>query len=326
MAVRHRINVAEIFAAAGIDPDILSKTDSFLSYDQVAALFQAVTSTTDDAALGLHVGEGSQYQALDVVGHLIATSNDVRGALDELFKYKDLISPYTYFDLKEEGDKAILSFSVDEEVSFANNHYYHEMIASSVVTLWRELVGGQVGLLGVRFMHPVQPYLDEYERIFQVPLEFGCEANELIITRESLDVSIATAYPEYHNKVEKLASEKLNRLLQGESLSIQVQDFIADNIGKANISLEAVASHFNVTARTLQRKLKQEDYSFAELRDGLRHKLALKYLKDATMDIETVAQRLGFSDASNFYHAFKRWEGKSPGEYRKSIAAHLNGG
>lgn len=319
MAVRHRINVAVIFEAAGIDPDILSKTDSFLSYDQVAALFEAVTRTTDDPALGLHVGEDSQYQALDVVGHLIATSNDIRGALTELFKFKDLISPYTYFELKEEGDKAILGFWVDEEVSFANNHYYHEMISSSIVTLGRELVGDELDLLEVTFMHPEQPYTSEYERIFKVPITFSSSANHLVMTRASLDVPIATAYPEYHTKVEKLAAEKLHRLLQGESLSIQVEDFIADNIGKANISLDAVASHFNVTARTLQRKLKQENFSFAELRDGLRHKLALKYLKDGTMDIETVAQKLGFSDASNFYHAFKRWEGKSPGEYRKSV-------
>jgi AraC-like DNA-binding protein len=29
---------------------------------------------------------------------------------------------------------------------------------------------------------------------------------------------------------------------------------------------------------------------------------------------------LGFSDTANFYHAFKRWQGCAPGQYRKQFS------
>ncbi|MGN5643411.1 helix-turn-helix domain-containing protein, partial [Burkholderia multivorans] len=31
---------------------------------------------------------------------------------------------------------------------------------------------------------------------------------------------------------------------------------------------------------------------------------------------EIIAERLGYSDAANFSHAFKRWTGKAPRQYR----------
>ena len=42
----------------------------------------------------------------------------------------------------------------------------------------------------------------------------------------------------------------------------------------------------------------------------------IAYLRDTSMSLEDIAYRLRFSDAANFRHAFKRWTGKSPGEYR----------
>jgi AraC-like DNA-binding protein len=35
------------------------------------------------------------------------------------------------------------------------------------------------------------------------------------------------------------------------------------------------------------------------------------------MTNEEIASRLGYSDAANFRHAFVRWTGKAPREYRK---------
>jgi AraC-like DNA-binding protein len=35
------------------------------------------------------------------------------------------------------------------------------------------------------------------------------------------------------------------------------------------------------------------------------------------MTTEEIGSRLGYSDAANFRHAFVRWTGKSPQEYRR---------
>lgn len=45
--------------------------------------------------------------------------------------------------------------------------------------------------------------------------------------------------------------------------------------------------------------------------------MAIEYLRHTRMTNEDIASRLGYSDAANFRHAFARWTGKSPSEYRR---------
>jgi AraC-like DNA-binding protein len=34
--------------------------------------------------------------------------------------------------------------------------------------------------------------------------------------------------------------------------------------------------------------------------------------------LEEIAERLGYGEMSNFMHAFKRWKGVTPGQFRRS--------
>ncbi len=45
---------------------------------------------------------------------------------------------------------------------------------------------------------------------------------------------------------------------------------------------------------------------------------ACKALRPHRCDMQSLATELGFSDTANFYHAFKRWQGCAPGQYRKA--------
>jgi transcriptional regulator GlxA family with amidase domain len=71
----------------------------------------------------------------------------------------------------------------------------------------------------------------------------------------------------------------------------------------------------------LRRRLLQEGTSFRELADKLRTQLAIKYLRDTDLAVEDIAFALGFSDAANFRHAFHRWTGKWPNEFRSRSGA-----
>jgi AraC-like DNA-binding protein len=59
--------------------------------------------------------------------------------------------------------------------------------------------------------------------------------------------------------------------------------------------------------RALRRKLRDEDTSFRDLFDQLRVEVAIKYLRDTQMTIDDIAHAGGFSETSNFRHAFRRW-------------------
>jgi AraC-like DNA-binding protein len=49
----------------------------------------------------------------------------------------------------------------------------------------------------------------------------------------------------------------------------------------------------------------------------VRYKLAQQWLRDSSMPIEDISDRLGFSDRRSFTQAFSRWSGVTPSQYRR---------
>jgi AraC-like DNA-binding protein len=79
-----------------------------------------------------------------------------------------------------------------------------------------------------------------------------------------------------------------------------------------------IAKRLHMSERSLRRKLQEEGVSFRKLIDELRVQVAIKYVRDTDLTIEDVASALGFSDASAFRHAFRRWTGAAPHEFRRA--------
>ena len=80
--------------------------------------------------------------------------------------------------------------------------------------------------------------------------------------------------------------------------------------------IDAIAESLCMTSRTLRRKLEAEGTSYSDLLTSVRKALAIDYLTTTLLSTEDVALTLGFSDAVSFRHAFMRWTGLTPNEYR----------
>jgi transcriptional regulator GlxA family with amidase domain len=65
------------------------------------------------------------------------------------------------------------------------------------------------------------------------------------------------------------------------------------------------------------RLLASEKCTFSEILDALRLDLAKSYLREENLPMSQVAWLLGFAEASAFFHAFKRWTGKTPRHLRQ---------
>jgi AraC-like DNA-binding protein len=107
------------------------------------------------------------------------------------------------------------------------------------------------------------------------------------------------------------------RLPEVYGVPARVVEVLQRRIGQAPLSIGHVAEELNLSKRTLQRRLQQQDVSFAELRDQLRFHYSIDYLIKQHMSIDAISASLDFSDRTSFTNAFKRWTGLSPSTFRK---------
>jgi AraC-like DNA-binding protein len=81
--------------------------------------------------------------------------------------------------------------------------------------------------------------------------------------------------------------------------------------------LNAVAGSLHLHPRTLRRRLAAEGTSFRALTNDVRATLAAELLSQVGLSVEQVARRLGYAETAAFNHAFSRWFGLAPNEYRR---------
>jgi len=113
------------------------------------------------------------------------------------------------------------------------------------------------------------------------------------------------ALPEQRDEIEQLRREIARILVKGET------------------GIEGLASATGASVRTLQRRLKDAGVNYSDLQNDVRKTLALNLLENETLALGEIAFSLGYSEASAFNHAFRRWVGQSPGNYRRLRARHV---
>jgi AraC-like DNA-binding protein len=81
-------------------------------------------------------------------------------------------------------------------------------------------------------------------------------------------------------------------------------------------TVETTARALRTTPRALQRRLAAESATFQELVESVRDEVARTMLRDGTSRVMEIAEALKYAGPSAFVRAFKRWTGKTPGEFR----------
>ena len=81
--------------------------------------------------------------------------------------------------------------------------------------------------------------------------------------------------------------------------------------------LGELAAAVNLSERSLRRHLAEAGSGYRRLIEEHSAERAAALLRSSERSVAEVADQLGFSDASNFSKAFKRWYGVSPDRFRQ---------
>jgi len=143
-------------------------------------------------------------------------------------------------------------------------------------------------------------------------LRFGCKRSGVAFPLEYLSKPLhgdITAFTKPENQPEDI----LLHTDFSASLRLVLKNYL---IGQAP-TLDTTAEIVGIRPRTLQRRLSQSGLSYQAIIDQTRFELAAELIKDTNLKLTEIAFELGYSEASHFTRAFRRWAGMTPKEYRR---------
>ena len=101
-----------------------------------------------------------------------------------------------------------------------------------------------------------------------------------------------------------------------ETLEEAVQSFCNEHMNDPKLDIIKTAHACRLHPKTLSRKLSSEGTSFRAILDEQRRQYATTAIGEGKMTITEIALRTGFTQASNFTRAYRRWTGETPSQAR----------
>ena len=192
-----------------------------------------------------------------------------------------------------------------------------EFAIAVTVKAMREVVEREVHPTRVAFAHIRHSGVEEFERFFNCPVEYGALTDRLSLSNETLALPLTTRDRHLMEALQLICNEAAKeRNTPKATLRALVENEAQKLLPHGKANRERVASALGMSKRTLARKLAEEGTSYEDVLDRLRLSLALQYMKDRSITLSQIAWLLGYRESTSFSHAFSRWTGRSPSATR----------
>ncbi len=270
----------------------------------------------------LYLGEQSFLHHDGLLAARIMSSENVQQAMELLTKYQPLFTQILGF--KFEMHKAgfgILTLTPQEDLGEALP-YFIEFTCSVIYSLGRFFLGGgdldeHDNAAQIHFSYERPKVLEAYEEFFSIPLFFNQDQNRIVLPEALLKQPLVFYNKDSAQLNEQTCQERLSEVCPDNTVLDRVKFVIRRDIFQ-ELSLDILASELCMSPRTLRRHLQSHETSYKELLEDERKRVALVQVRKPDVSIEALAESLGYSDASSFSRAFKRWYGLSPKNFRQS--------
>lgn len=309
---RLNISAEELLEGSGIRPEQINDVLWYLDFDVFKRLYERAILLTNEPGLGFHLGMQMKVSCHGLVGFAAMIGKDVREALEVAQQFVGVLSNAFSLLLDVGEDTSSLYFGeAFPEYSIGESGV---MAIALGFALMGEAVTGQRLEGAAEFTFKRPDYFSRFEQLIPGIVRFEQPRTRLIFPSSYLDLPLIMADPMTARMAREQCKRELNAVTKNSSFSRLVGELAYDE-ALGFCTLEDVAEKLHMSPRTLQRQLAQEDKSFSSVIDELRQHKATAMLKKRELSLESIAEKLGYTDTTNFNRAFKRWTGKTPRKF-----------
>ncbi len=312
----HGLTSGQIKAETGLNETDYSGLDIKIKVRQLIRLWEMAVDVTGDPALTIHLRQTYGKNLTHFINCIAMNSANGLEALKHWSRYASLVCEANRVVVTEANDCATITFI--NTVPEISNPWIPEHTFYQLIDYARILIGDEFEPVDIRFQHlcPCDPRI--YEEFFRCPVYFLQEENSVCCRRELLLKDFKESNPHLQSVLIERAESDLKQLTKSSSFKSRVIECVVEEMPKGSLSVESICKNLNMSRSTLHRKLKEEATSFNFILVDVRMELAKTYLNQ-DMNVTQIAYLLGYSNASNFLNAFKRWFGVNPGKYRDTF-------
>jgi AraC-like DNA-binding protein len=294
---------------------------SRLSIRQWQSMLQRACLYLNDPAFPIRLAATIKPRHLGMLGFLLMSCDTLGAAALTLQRYEQLLDSVNAADFHIEGDRCTLTWRplIDhpppEFIMLSMSLWVHQ-------ARWLTERPDLVCDIDFSFATPESgTVLTTYQDTFGGRVRFGQSLNQMTIPITYLSLPVAQRDAHVHESLRQQAEADMQKLLGlAHGFVEHLEAVVAEQLKHGQATLQQVAAAMDMAPRTLQSRLEGHGLGYRELLDRVRHRQAERHMRNPALSLAEVSALLGFSDQSAFQHAFKRWTGEPPGEYRRRLA------
>lgn len=305
----------EVLRRAGLPDDLLDQSGIRISSEQYFAFTRAIEELVDDPTFPVRLAESIGAEAFSPPVFAALCSPNLTVALRRLSRFKPLHAPVRIGVETDDAGLHVTFGWLDDPLGPAPFLVGSE--ALFVVKLAR--MGTRHPVQATEVTLPLLPQsLSEYEGFLGCPIERGPELR-ISFTAEDATRPFLTNNDGMWEMFEPQLRQRLADLEGSASFEARTHSVLLEALPSGQVSIDVVAQRLAVSARTLQRRLREEGTSFKEVVRQIRERLSRHYLGTTRLTSSEIAYLLGFEEPNSFYRAFHHWTGTTPEALRQSL-------
>ena len=313
LARGYDVDPVPLLLESGIDSADIADFNARIASEKVHAFYTKLANKIPNPNFGLDAGKYWHPSQMGALGYAWMTSATLRSSFERLVRFSRTVLGTVDVKIEESERGVSLVFDFSKE-SFAPPFRLNGNRAI-ILAMIQCNAGHGFYPQAISFSHAKPENERDFDDLFQCPLSFNADVDSLTISLEDADKPRSCSNKQLAQLNDQVLISYIAKLDKNNIVE-NVKLAITESLSEGKCSDSVIASKLFMSQRTIQRRLKEKNTTFKKLLNDVRQELADAYLNDSSLTLTEISFMLGFSEASAFSRAFKRWQGQSPSDYR----------
>ncbi|MEM1141144.1 MAG: AraC family transcriptional regulator ligand-binding domain-containing protein [Pseudomonadota bacterium] len=314
LAVSRGVALDELLENTSLEAGTLHQMGTRVAEEDFRTLSFNALELTEEPALGLRLGEQLNLSAHAVLGQAFLTCRTLGEVLELFERYYRVLAQD--LDLQFMRSEEAICIRFDPLDFGPEGRFGVESIAAALKNTLQALLDDDSIEIAYEFPYCEPEYGRVYREVLGEKLEFGRRHAAMTLSSQYMHRHLPSSHPALRTLYEAECERLLADLEDSIEIAAQTRRLLRKFEGHYP-QMPQIAALLHLSSRTYRRRLADENTSYQEILDDVRAEHATQYLQENELSIAAIAQRLGFSDPSNFRRAYFRWTGQAPGSVRR---------